>query len=183
MPSSFVTRPGSWSSRCQSSYLAQALKCQFVRPTAALGVADKDRAGIARPAAIGGPGVEAHLIEIGAGALEHAGHALLQSPRSRRSGARARARRAGARSPRRATGWTETFPASPQDCAARRAMWPRAAPTRRACGSRACGVFDEPAASFDSVSFQSIRHGYLRSLSRLGCSAERQSRKRCVMGA
>ena len=32
-PSSFATRPGTWSSRCQSEYLAQALKRQLVRAT------------------------------------------------------------------------------------------------------------------------------------------------------
>src|ERR1700721_1228942 len=61
--------------------------------------------------------------------------------RFQRSNARAHERRATEQSPHRATEWTEICRASLRDYAARQAMWPRAAPTPRACGSRGHGEF------------------------------------------
>ena len=42
----------------------------------ALCVADKDGAGVPRPTAVSGPAVKAHVVEVGASALENTGHAL-----------------------------------------------------------------------------------------------------------
>ena len=106
----------------------------------AFGVADEDWAGIAGPDAVGGPDVEADLIEIGVGALED-GVTRFRLAAFSTISARAHGRRAGARFPRRARGWIGTCRASPRDCAARRARWPRAAPIRRACDSRGRGAF------------------------------------------
>ena len=131
----FRTRPGNFSSICQSSYFAQPLNRQCVMRDLPCRVAHKNRSGIARPSPVGGPAMEAHLIEIRSGAREACWSPASASPCFQRSDARSRARQAGAQSRHRATESIEIFPASPQDYAAMQAMWLHAAPTPRACDS------------------------------------------------
>ena len=100
-----------------------------------LGVADEDGAGVADPDAVGGPVVEGYTIEVGAGAGQHGGNAALGGWVLDDELDALALRREGGRSRRRPRGWAETCRASLRGCAARRARWLRAAPTRRAFDS------------------------------------------------
>ena len=71
-PSSSATRPGTWSSSRQLSYLAQRIEAPVGHGDFALGIAHENRPGVARPTAIRGPQMKAHAVEICARALQNA---------------------------------------------------------------------------------------------------------------
>ena len=98
---------------------------------------DEDGAEVARPAAIGGHDEEIDGGEIRAGLGEDASGAGAFVGAAGRGCARARRARGGARYRRRPRESARICRASRCVRAARRARWPRAAPIRRACGSRA----------------------------------------------
>ncbi len=131
---------GSGHRDASQSYLAQALKCQLVRAISPFALRTKMGPESRVQTRSVGHAMKKDPIEIGAGALENAGGAVSRPWSSRRGCERSRVRRGGERFRRRPRGWAEICRASLHDCAARRARWPRAAPTRQACGSRGLGV-------------------------------------------